>query len=244
MKAQSSPRLSVTIFITILAALLATLGSILGNIATSSIPSFLLPYVRFAWPALGVLFLLGLGVSIWQVRRDAISPSTPPSTKPSLPAASAPAPSSATQPMSSSPYHSCILSYATDDQSFAEKLHADLTQQGVSCWFAPHDLKSGDKLRDKIYEAIQRQDKLLIVLSEHAIGSAWVEEEVDAALDREHQQQGTFLLFPIRLDDQVLQTSKAWAVAVRQRYIGDFRQWTDDAVYQRALQRLLRDLKA
>lgn len=141
-------------------------------------------------------------------------------------------------------YHSCVLSYATDDQAFAEKLHADLTQQGVSCWFAPHDLKMGDKLRDKIYEAIQRQDKLLIVLSEHAIGSAWVEEEVDAALDREHLQKGTFLLFPIRLDDQVLQTSKAWAIAVRQRYIGDFRQWMDDAMYQRALQRLLRDLKA
>ena len=67
---------------------------------------------------------------------------------------------------------------------------------------------------------------------------------MDAALDREHQQKGTFLLFPIRLDDHVLQTSKAWAVAVRQRYIGDFRQWTDDAMYQRALQRLLRDLKA
>jgi hypothetical protein len=81
-----------------------------------------------------------------------------------------------------------------------------------------------------------------IVLSEHAIGSVWVEEEVDAALDREHQQKGTYLLFPIRLDDQVLQTSKAWAIAVRQRYIGDFRQWTDDVMHQRALQRLLRDL--
>ena len=60
MKARSSPRLSVTILITILAAFLATLGSILGNIAASSIPAFLLPYVRFAWPALGVVFLTTL----------------------------------------------------------------------------------------------------------------------------------------------------------------------------------------
>lgn len=65
---------------------------------------------------------------------------------------------------------------------------------------------------------------------------------MDAALDREHQQKGTYVLFPIRLDDQVLQTSKAWAIAVRQRYIGDFRQWIGDAMYQRASQRLLRDL--
>ena len=239
MKSRSSPRLSVTMLITILAALLAMLGSIVGNIATSSIPAFLLPYVRFAWPALGVVFVLGLAVSIWQVRRDAMLSSNSLPTKPSLPAVSNPTPVLTAQSTSSSPYHSCTLSYATEDQSFAEKLHADLTQQGVSCWFAPHDLKFGDKLRDKIYEAIQRQDKLLIVLSGHAVGSAWVEEEVDAALDREHQHQGTFLLFPIRLDDQVLQTSKTWAVAVRQRYIC---QWIDDAMYQRALQRLLRNL--
>jgi hypothetical protein len=236
MKARSSPRLSVTILITILAAFLATLSSILGNIATSSIPAFLLPYVRFAWPALGVVFLAGVIVSVIQVRRDVLSSSS------SRNVSSSPAPALATQSTSSSEYHSCILSYATEDQGFAEKLHTDLTNQGVSCWFAPHDLKTGDKLRDKVYEAIRRQDKLLIVLSEHAIGSTWVEEEVDTALDREHQQKGTYLLFPIRLDDQVLQTSKAWAIAVRQRYIGDFRQWTDDAMYQRALQRLLRDL--
>ena len=237
MKARSSPRLSVTILITILAFFLATLGSILGNIATSNIPVFLLPYVRFAWPALGIVFLLGLIVSVIQVRRDAMSSSSSPRG-----ISTPPTPALATQSASSSEYHSCILSYATEDQDFAEKLHADLISKGVSCWYAPHDLKTGDKLRDKVYEAIQQQDKLLIVLSEHAIGSLWVEEEVDVALDREHQQKGTYLLFPIRLDDQVLQTSKAWAIAVRQRYIGDFRQWTDDALYQRALQRLLRDL--
>jgi len=149
MKARSSPRLSVTILITILAALLAMLGSIVGNIATSSIPAFLLPYVQFAWPALGVVFLLGLGISIWQVRREAMSSSNASSTKPSLPSTSAPISVLSAQFTSSSPYQSCILSYATEDQPFAEKLHADLTQQGVSCWFAPHDLKTGDKLRTK-----------------------------------------------------------------------------------------------
>src|SRR5947209_12098336 len=127
MKARSSPRLSVTILITILAAFLATLGSILGNIATSSIPSFLLPYIRFAWPALGIIFLLGVIVSVIQVRRDAVSSSSPNNVS------SSPAPMLAAQSTSLSTYHSCILSYATEDQDFAEKLHADLTSKGVSC---------------------------------------------------------------------------------------------------------------
>src|SRR5438045_2635190 len=130
MNARSSPHLSVTILITILAAFLATLGSIFGNIATSSIPSFLLPYVRFVWPALGIVFLLGVIVSVIQVRRDAMS-----SSSSSRNISSSPTPILATQSTSSSEYHSCILSYATVDQDFAEKLHADLTSKGVSCWF-------------------------------------------------------------------------------------------------------------
>ncbi len=126
MKTRSSPHLSVTILITVSSALLAMLGSILGNIATSSIPAFLLPYVRFAWPALGVIFVLGLAVSIWQVRRDTTLSSASSPTKPSLPAASSPAPVLTAQSTSASQYHSCILSYATEDQSFAKKLYTEV----------------------------------------------------------------------------------------------------------------------
>jgi TIR domain len=136
-----------------------------------------------------------------------------------------------------------VLSYATEDQAFAEKVHADLLLHGVSCWFAPHELKTGDKLRTQIYEAIQKNDKLLLILSEHAVKSDWVEREVELAFERERQPSGTLVLFPIRLDDAVMQTNTAWAGDIRRiRFIGDFRLWQDDAAYQRALQRLLRDL--
>jgi len=48
----------VTIALTILAGVLAALAGILGNIATSSIPSFAVPYLRYAWLAFGVVVLL------------------------------------------------------------------------------------------------------------------------------------------------------------------------------------------
>lgn len=149
---------------------------------------------------------------------------------------------SSTPAAGSSLYHSCMLSYSTEDEQFVKKLYADLQAQGVSCWLAEQDIKQGDKLREDIYRAIRQQDKLLLVLSHHAIESKWVEEEVDVALDRERQQVGALLLFPIRLDEAVFTTEKYWAITVRQRRIGDFRQWQDDAAYQQALQRLLRDL--
>jgi hypothetical protein len=159
--------------------------------------------------------------------------------------APAPVPTPAQPQNTLSDYHSCVLSYATEDQAFTEKLHADLQSNGVSCWFAPHDLKIGDKLRTQIYEAIQGKDKLLLILSEHAVTSDWVEREVELAFERERQPPETLVLFPVRLDDAVMHTNTAWAGDIRRiRFIGDFQQWQDEAAYQRALQRLLRDLRA
>ena len=69
------------------------------------------------------------------------------------------------------------------DEKFAQRLHADLQNKGVRCWFAPHDLPIGGKLLDTIDEAIRLHDKVLIVLSEQSLGSDWVENEVKTAFD-------------------------------------------------------------
>jgi hypothetical protein len=140
-------------------------------------------------------------------------------------------------------YHSCFISYSSQDVTLAHRLHADLQTQGVRCWFAPEDMKIGDKIRQRIDEAIHLQDKLLLLLSEHSIASTWVENEVEAALEKEDRQQRE-VLFPIRLDKTVMQTSRAWAATLRRtRHIGDFTNWADPQAYQIAFNRLLRDLK-
>jgi hypothetical protein len=105
-------------------------------------------------------------------------------------------------------------------------------------------LKIGDKFRSRIDESIRVYDKLMLLLSENSIQSPWVEEEVEAALEKEHQQN-KLVLFPIRLDDAVMQTQQAWAASLRRiRHVGDFRNWKDHDAYQRAFDRLLRDLKS
>ena len=126
------------------------------------------------------------------------------------------------QMMSPIQYHSCFISYSSKDDMLARRLHADLQDQGVRCWFAPEDMKIGDKIRPRIDEAIHLQDKLLLLLSEHAIASTWVEDEVEAALEKERRQQRD-VLFLVRLDESVMQTSKAWAAKLRRtRHISDF----------------------
>jgi hypothetical protein len=125
----------------------------------------------------------------------------------------------------------------------AERLHGDLQSNGVRCWFAPEDLKIGDKLRPSFDEAIQMHDKLLVLLSDHSVNSVWVEKEVETAFEKERQQTRT-VLFPIRLDDAVMETKQAWAADIRKtRHVGDFRDWKTYGSYKRALDRLLRDLE-
>jgi TIR domain len=141
-------------------------------------------------------------------------------------------------------FYSCFISYSAKDQVFAERLHADLQNKGVRCWFAPHDLPIGAKTWDAIDEAIRLRDKLLVVLSKASLDSDWVEDEVTKAYAEERARKEV-VLFPIRIDNTVKSTAEPWAVKLRdQRNIGDFRQWKKPAGYQKSLERLLRDLKA
>jgi TIR domain/Pentapeptide repeats (8 copies) len=141
-------------------------------------------------------------------------------------------------------FYSCFISYSTKDQPFAERLYADLQGRGVRCWYAPEDLKIGEKIRVGIDESIRIHDKLLLVLSKFSVASDWVEKEVETAMEKERQQKRV-VLFPIRLDDAVMKIETGWPADIRRsRNIGDFKKWKTHDTYQKAFERLLRDLKA
>jgi hypothetical protein len=72
--------------------------------------------------------------------------------------------------------------------------------------------------------------------------SNWVQQEVESVLYKE-ATTGQEILFPIRLDNAVLESDMLWAKRLRQRHIGDFTGWQDDANYQQAFTALLRHLK-
>ena len=138
-------------------------------------------------------------------------------------------------------FYSCFISYSVKDEELAERLHADLHNRGVRCWFAKHDLPIGAKILDGIDEAIRLRDKVLLILSEHSINSDWVEDEVTTAFEEE-RKRGKTMLFPIRLDDSVVTTEEAWAAKLRARNIGDFRHWKDNDKYLKSLERVLSNL--
>lgn len=110
-------------------------------------------------------------------------------------------------------FYSCFISYSSKDQAFTEHLHARLTENGVRCWYAPKDLKIGDPFRQSIDDAIHEHNKVLLVLSEQSVKSDWVREEVEACFERESRER-TPVLFPIRLDNAIMNAHEAWAASI------------------------------
>jgi TIR domain/Pentapeptide repeats (8 copies) len=140
-------------------------------------------------------------------------------------------------------YYTCFISYSSQDQQIAERLHADLQQKGIRCWFAPHDMRIGDKIRHRIDESIRLYDKLLLLLSEYAVKSQWVEYEVETAIGKELEGIPN-VLFPIRLNDAMMESKTGWASYIKlTRHIGDFTHWKNHDAYLKSLQRLIRDLE-
>jgi uncharacterized protein YjbI with pentapeptide repeats len=140
-------------------------------------------------------------------------------------------------------YYSCFLSYSSKDDDFARRLHADLQAKKIKTWFAPEELKIGDRFRLRIDESIRIHDKLILVISRHSIDSPWVRREVEAALEREDREKKD-VLFPIRLDDSIFESREPWAEELRRsRHIGDFSNWKSHDDYAIVLERLVRDLK-
>ncbi len=141
-------------------------------------------------------------------------------------------------------YGPCFISYNEKDEEFAKRLHENLQDRGIRCWFAPEDMQIGERIRTTIGEQVRLRDKLLIILSVNSIQSEWIGHEAEKAI-AEEKEHGGLKLFPIRLDDAALNAKGGWAEAVRRsRTIGDFSNWKNPIDYEDAFEKLLGDLKA
>src|SRR4029078_1176411 len=149
-------------------------------------------------------------------------------------------------------FYSCFISYSTKDEDFARRLYSRMRDEKLRVWFAPEDVKGGEKLHEQIERAIQLHDRLLIILSEHSMQSEWVMTELRKAREQEIQQKRR-KLFPIRMVN--FETIREWecfdadsgkdlAIEVREYFIPDFSNWKDHDSFEASFKRLLADLRA
>ncbi|MBN8636299.1 MAG: toll/interleukin-1 receptor domain-containing protein [Anaerolineae bacterium] len=148
-------------------------------------------------------------------------------------------------------FQSCFISYSQKDADFAEKLHARLLEYRIPVWYAPEDMRAGDKLYTQITQAITQNDRLLVILSEHSLRSNWVATEIRKAITAEGKEK-RHKLFPIRLAAMDMlsswecfdaDTGKDMAIEIRQYYIPDFSKWQDPKQFDLSCAKLLDDLK-
>lgn len=149
-------------------------------------------------------------------------------------------------------FYSCFISYSTKDDEFARRLHSRMREANLRVWFAPEEMKGGEKVHEQVERAIQLHDRLLVVLSEESMKSNWVINEIRNARRvelREYRRK----LFPIgltsfdRVKDWKLidpDTGEDLALELRSYYIPDFSNWKDHDAFEREFDRLLRDLRA
>ena len=135
------------------------------------------------------------------------------------------------------------------DEEFARRLHEKMRGEKLRVWFAPKDMQGGQKLIEQIDRAIQVNDRLLLVLSEHSLNSEWVRREIQRARATERVEQRQ-KLFPIRLvsidrirdwrcDDA--DTGEDLAEKIREDHIPDFSNWKNHDALESAFADLHRD---
>ena len=93
-----------------------------------------------------------------------------------------------------------FLSHNRGDKDIAKRMAAQLRLVGVDVSLDDWEVKPGDSIVVKVNEALAVVDTVLVLWSQNAAGSRWVNSELAAALARQ-LADGSVRVVPIRLDD-------------------------------------------
>lgn len=74
-----------------------------------------------------------------------------------------------------------FISYANEDKKEAGTLHSLLSLLGFQCFLAHEDIKKGELWRAAIVKELKAADVFVVLLSEYALKSAWVQQECGMA---------------------------------------------------------------
>jgi hypothetical protein len=75
-----------------------------------------------------------------------------------------------------------FISHASEDREVAERICHFLEQRGIRCWMAPRDVRPGRRYGEEIVFAIEAADAVVLLLTENANASTFVEREIERAV--------------------------------------------------------------
>ncbi len=128
-----------------------------------------------------------------------------------------------------------FLSHSSGDKPFVRLLASDIAASGIDIWIDELELEIADSLIEKISGAIEKSSFVAACLSPRSIASKWVQRELAIGLSFQDRKVTVIPLLLSGLEDESIPPALADLV------YADFRA---PGTYDRALQRLLRILKA
>lgn len=95
-----------------------------------------------------------------------------------------------------------FISYAREDQSWAERLYMDLRKQEINAWLDVRCLAAGANWKLEITKAIRSSRYFLLLLSRHSVNKrGFVQKEMKEAVNvLQEFPKGEIFLIPVRLD--------------------------------------------
>ena len=109
-----------------------------------------------------------------------------------------------------------FISYSHKDRAFVSVLSRALRRLSVDVWLDDHQLEIGDRLSQRIEQAISRVDFVIVVISPNSVSSQWVNYELSLVLLREGKDNKGRLLPLLLKEDNV-------PAIIADRLIADFR---------------------
>lgn len=79
------------------------------------------------------------------------------------------------------PEYDVFISYSSKNRAMTEEIVRNLEQSGISCWYAPRNIKPGEVWEHSIVTAIRSSWMLLLIYTDESNASAQVENELAVA---------------------------------------------------------------
>ena len=88
-----------------------------------------------------------------------------------------------------------FISYASEDQDYADELNAALTSRGLNVWYDQMEIQIGDSIRRSIDNGLRDSNFGVVILSSRFLSKDWTQYELDGLMNK--QMSGDRVILPI-----------------------------------------------